>query len=121
MEGLAVTGQISGLVSSLGIVPTLVICVLTVFFVVRELKKENASTRKSISDLMERSDAKDRGISADVDDVRSQLASMQREFITKEEHYRDLEGWKSEISELRKAVADLPIEIIKLTRTIKGE
>ncbi|MBD5438469.1 MAG: hypothetical protein HDR37_07905 [Treponema sp.] len=119
MEGVAVTNQLVGLIASIGIAPTIVICALIIFFVIREMKKENSSTRKSISELMERSDSKDRSISTDVEDVRKQLQSIQKEYVTKEQHYRDLEGWKSEIGELRSAVANLPLEIIKIIKNIK--
>ncbi len=119
MEGYALTNHIAGLIASLGIPATIIICSLIIFFVLRELKKENTSTRKSISELMERSDSKDKSISTDVDDVKKQLQSIQQEYVTKEQHYRDLEGWKSEIGELRTSVANLPLEIIKIINNFK--
>lgn len=119
MEGVAVTNQLVGLIASIGIAPTIVICGLIVFFVIREMKKENSNTRRSIAELMERSDSSDKSISTDVDDVKKQIQTIQQEYVTKEQHYRDLEGWKSEIGELRASVANLPLEIIKIMNNFK--
>ena len=59
MEGLGLTKELVGLVSAIGIVPTLLICSVVLFFIIRELKKEHKQTMDSISSLRKHSDAKD--------------------------------------------------------------
>ena len=46
-----------------------------------------------------------------------QIRAIETTFLTREQHYRDFENWKSEIQELRTEVRNLPVQIINM---IKG-
>ena len=121
MEGLGLTKELVGLVSAIGIVPTLLICGVVLFFILRELKKEHKQTMDSISSLRKHSDAKDDELKQQIEAVENDLKYTQSETMSKEDHYRDVEGWKSSIDNLTQTVTNMPLEIIKVMQNLKGK
>ena len=121
MEGLGFTKEVVGLVSAIGIVPTLLICGVVLFFILRELKKEHKQTIESISSLRKHSDAKDAELKQRIEDVENDLKYTKTETMSKEDHYRDVEGWKSSIDNLTRTVTNMPLEIIKVMQNLKGK
>ena len=119
MEGLGVTKELVGLVSAIGIVPTVLICGVVLFFIIRELKKEHLQTMESITALKKHSDAKDDELKEKIEAVENDLKYTQSETMSKEDHYRDVEGWKSSIDILTKTVANMPLEIIKVIQNFR--
>ena len=108
IEGLGLTKELVGLVSAIGIVPTLLICGVVLFFILRELKKEHKQTMDSISSLRKHSDAKDDELKQQIEAVENDLKYTQSETMSKEDHYRDVEGWKSSIDNLTQTVTNMP-------------
>lgn len=121
IEGLGLTKELVGLVSAIGIVPTLLICGVVLFFILRELKKEHKQTMDSISSLRKHSDAKDDELKQQIKAVENDLKYTQSETMSKEDHYRDVEGWKSSIDNLTQTVTNMPLEIIKVMQNLKGK
>lgn len=121
IEGLGLTKELVGLVSAIGIVPTLLICGVVLFFILRELKKEHKQTMDSISSLRKHSDAKDDELKQQIEAVENDLKYTQSETMSKEDHYRDVEGWKSSIDNLTQTVTNMPLEIIKVMQNLKGK
>lgn len=121
IEGLGLTKELVGLVSAIGIVPTLLICGVVLFFILRELKKEHKQTMDSISSLRKHSDAKDDELKQQIEAVENDLKFTQSETMSKEDHYRDVEGWKSSIDNLTQTVTNMPLEIIKVMQNLKGK
>lgn len=119
MEGLGVTKELIGLVSAIGIVPTILICGVVLFFIIRELKKEHHQTIDSISSLKKHSDEADKRLDDKINNVVKDIKYMQTESMTKEDHYRDVEGWKSSIDTLTQTVANMPLEILKVIQNFK--
>lgn len=119
MEGLGLTKELVGLVSAIGIIPTLLICGVVLFFIIRELKKEHKQTMDSISSLRKHSDSKDDELKQQIEAVENDLKYTQSETMSKEDHYRDVEGWKSSIDNLTKTVTNMPLEIIKVMQNLK--
>ena len=119
MEGLGLTKELVGLISAIGIIPTLLICGVVLFFIIRELKKEHKQTMESISSLRKHSDAKDDELKQKIEAVENDLKYTQSETMSKEDHYRDVEGWKSSIDILTKTVANMPLEIIKVIQNFR--
>lgn len=119
MEGLGVTKELIGLVSAIGIVPTILICGVVLFFIIRELKKEHHQTIDSISSLKKHSDEADKKLDEKINNVVKDIKYMQSESMTKEDHYRDVEGWKSSIDTLTQTVANMPLEILKVIQNFK--
>jgi len=115
MEGMGIAKEVAGLVTAIGMVPTLIIVAITVFFVLREFKKQVAGVGKSIDRLREENAMRDEKILERVEHLEQEVKFVQRDYITKAEHYQDTEGWKTEIQGIRQEVAKLPIEILKLT------
>ena len=113
MEGLGVTKELIGIVSAIGIVPTILICGVVLFFIIRELKKEHHQTIDSISSLKKHSDEADKKLDEKINNVVKDIKYMQSESMTKEDHYRDVEGWKSSIDTLTQTVANMPLEILR--------
>ena len=118
MEGLGVTKELIGIVSAIGIVPTILICGVVLFFIIRELKKEHHQTMSSISSLREHSDTKDEELKLKIEAVENDLKYTQSETMSKEDHYRDVEGWKSSIDNLTQTVTNMPLEIIKVMQNL---
>lgn len=121
MESLGLTKELVGLVSAIGIVPTLLICGVVLFFIIRELKKEHKQTMDSISSLRKHSDAKDDELKVKIEAVENDLKYTKTETMSKEDHYRDVEGWKSSIDNLTQTVTNMPLEIIKVMQNLKGK
>lgn len=119
MEGLGLTKEVVGLVSAIGIVPTLLICGVVLFFILRELKKEHKQTIESIASLRKHSDAKDAELEQRIKDVENDLKYTKTETMSKEDHYRDVEGWKSSIDNLTQTVTNMPLEIIKVMQNLR--
>lgn len=119
MEGLGVTKELIGIVSAIGIVPTILICGVVLFFIIRELKKEHHQTIDSISSLKKHSDEADKKLDEKINNVVKDIKYMQSESMTKEDHYRDVEGWKSSIDTLTQTVANMPLEILKVIQNFK--
>lgn len=119
MEGLGVTKELIGLVSAIGIIPTILICGVVLFFIIRELKKEHHQTIDSISSLKKHSDEADKKLDDKINNVVKDIKYMQSESMTKEDHYRDVEGWKSSIDTLTQTVANMPLEILKVIQNFK--
>ena len=119
MEGLGVTKELIGIVSAIGIVPTILICGVVLFFIIRELKKEHHQTIDSISSLKKHSDEADKKLDEKINNVVKDIKYMQSESMTKEDHYREVEGWKSSIDTLTQTVANMPLEILKVIQNFK--
>lgn len=125
---MTLSSGVAGLVSALGILPTLIIIAIAGFFFFREIKKaltsleesvksRTASLEKQLTTLKAESDAKDEKIMAVITEHEKQIRAIETTFLTREQHYRDFENWKSEIQELRSEVRNLPVTIINM---IKG-
>lgn len=128
MEVMTLSNGIAGLVSALGILPSLIIVSIAGFFFFREIKKtltnleesvrnRTASLEKQLASFKAESDAKDEKIMTMIAEHEKQIRSIETTFLTREQHYRDFENWKSEIQELRSEVRNLPATIISM---IKG-
>lgn len=57
MEGMGIAKEIAGLVTAIGLVPTLIILGIIAFFIIREVKKENAATRNAVAGLEQKTGA----------------------------------------------------------------
>lgn len=119
MEGLGLTKELVGLVSAIGIIPTLLICGVVLFFIIRELKKEHRQTLESLTSLKKHSDEEDKKLDLKIETVAKDVKFMQSETMSKEDHYRDVEGWKSSIDTLTQTVANMPLEILKVIQSFK--
>ena len=75
----------------------------------------------SISSLRKHSDAKDDELKQQIEAVENDLKYTQSETMSKEDHYRDVEGWKSSIDNLTQTVTNMPLEIIKVMQNLKGK
>lgn len=73
----------------------------------------------SISSLRKHSDSKDDELKQQIEAVENDLKYTQSETMSKEDHYRDVEGWKSSIDNLTKTVTNMPLEIIKVMQNLK--
>lgn len=127
MEVLGVSSGIAGLISALGIIPTLIIISIAGFFFFREIKKaltiveesvkaRTTSLANQLSVLKEESDANDEKIMAILKEHEKEIRAIETTFLTREQHYRDFENWKSEMQELRAEVRNLPITILNMIK-----
>ena len=119
MEGIGLTRELIGLVSAIGIVPSILICGVILFFIIREMKKEHRQTLESLTSLKKHSDEEDKKLDLKIETVAKDVKFMQSETMSKEDHYRDVEGWKSSIDTLTQTVANMPLEILKVIQSFK--
>lgn len=130
MEGVAVATNIDKIITALGIPATLIILGVIAFFVIREVRKENELTRKTLdslksstenkmNELQKHSDEKDQEILDRLEKAEKEIKYIEHDYITKAEHYKDTEGWRSEIQGIRAEVTKLPLEILKLMKSEK--
>lgn len=119
MEGLGLTKDLIGLVSAIGILPSILICGVILFFIIREMKKEHRQTLESLTSLKKHSDEEDKKLDLKIETVAKDVKFMQSETMSKEDHYRDVEGWKSSIDTLTQTVANMPLEILKVIQSFK--
>lgn len=119
MEGIGLTKDLIGLVSAIGIVPSILICGVILFFIIREMKKEHRQTLESLTSLKKHSDEEDKKLDLKIETVAKDVKFMQSETMSKEDHYRDVEGWKSSIDTLTQTVANMPLEILKVIQSFK--
>lgn len=119
MEGISLTKDLIGLVSAIGILPSILICGVILFFIIREMKKEHRQTLESLTSLKKHSDEEDKKLDLKIETVAKDVKFMQSETMSKEDHYRDVEGWKSSIDTLTQTVANMPLEILKVIQSFK--
>lgn len=119
MEGIGLTNDLIGLVSAIGILPSILICGVILFFIIREMKKEHRQTLESLTSLKKHSDEEDKKLDLKIETVAKDVKFMQSETMSKEDHYRDVEGWKSSIDTLTQTVANMPLEILKVIQSFK--
>lgn len=119
MEGLGLTKDLIGLVSAIGILPSILICGVILFFIIREMKKEHRQTLESLTSLKKHSDEEDKKLDLKIETVAKDVKFMLSETMSKEDHYRDVEGWKSSIDTLTQTVANMPLEILKVIQSFK--
>lgn len=139
MEGVAVAKNIDGIITAIGLPAAVIILCVVAYFIIREVKKENESTRKTIDsfktetagqieglkkstnqkfdELKKHSDEKDEALNQRFDNLEKEVKFIQHDYVPKREHYQDTEGWKTEIQGIRSEVSRLPIELLKLMNT----
>lgn len=127
MEGVAAAKSIEGLITAIGLPATIIVLGVIAFFIIREVKKENEATRKSISSFKEEtnkkfdelkaySDERDKPLKEAIESLEKEVKYIQHDYVTKAEHYQDTEGWKTELQGIRQEVTKLPLEILKLVK-----
>ena len=78
-----------GFLREFGIIPVMLLMVMMVWFLLREIRLEVKSLLHKINELKVR-----------VEDTEQSL----KQFVTKEEHYQFISGWRAEFHEIRRAV-----------------
>ena len=80
------------------------------------VKARTTSLANQLSVLKEESDANDEKIMAILKEHEKEIRAIETTFLTREQHYRDFENWKSEMQELRAEVRNLPITILNMIK-----
>lgn len=138
MEGLSAVKEIISFVNEFGLIPLLLVVCIIFYFLNRDNKKSFekietsiSSLKDSISNVKELSDEEDKTIRSTLDNkfnllmeqisfLGKEIDYVGRDYVTKEQHYKDIEGWKSEINYLRKETSRMPYELVKLLMQQKG-
>lgn len=165
------TGDLLGLISDIGLIPTILIVSVALFFLHKEIKKSLTGLGTSIDKLRDSSSASLSKLKAEVesqelrqneklekieksfesgiekirlsteeslrllkseieernvrqdarmDALEKELKFIGREYVSKEQHFNDTEGWKSNLDSLRRDLAEIPIKMITLIKEIKA-
>lgn len=112
MEGMQVANAINGLIVSIGLVPSLLIAGVCIYFVIRETKKQTSALKEALSSMSKKSEAQDEKLENTLKELKTssdkaiktlsdEVKYIQTNYVTKEEHFRDFEGWRTEIKDLR--------------------
>lgn len=106
-EGIALSKELVGFITAIGIVPTILIMSVSFFFFFREIKKQINSLESSLSKHKEHTLEQDKQILALIKQNSDEIRYIEKSYIEKEQHYRDFEGWKSEIQNVSKLLIDI--------------
>lgn len=138
MEGLSAVKEIMSFVNEFGFIPVMLVICIIFYFLNKDNKKSFEKINQSISSLKEsienvknKSDDADKHIRVafekQFDKITEQLTLLGREidyigsaYIPKEQHYKDIEGWKAEINYLRKETSRMPYELMRLLMQQRG-
>ncbi len=120
-ESLKYADGLIGLVATIGLVPTLLIVGVAMFFIFREIRKNMASFSKKLDYQDKKIDAVEKAVEAKITDMENSIKYIEREYLTKEQHYKDIEGWKTEVQSLHNQINRLPLEMVKVMQGMKGD
>jgi hypothetical protein len=112
--------SILSFIEKIGTFPSLILIGVLLGFFVRELKENGrrdearakelkAFVAKEVQELREANDARHRQTDEAVEELARRLSSVEKDYLPRDEHYRDFSGWRAEINRL----CDLIIQVIK--------
>lgn len=98
-----------------GILPVFLFLIAILWFLLREIKNEfkliKTSLKNDIDKLKDElekfkqsSDAKDEKLTGMITQLENRIACVEKEYVSKNDHYRDLGGWREELREIRKLI-----------------
>ena len=101
-----------------GMAPVLIAVVFLLGWVVRELKengKKDEARAKDLKDSMtaemnamaKRFDDHLAETNKKVDDLRDRVSCVERDYLPREEHYKEFSGWRTEINNIRDLLVSL--------------
>jgi len=116
------TGTVMGLLQQFGIVPTIILIMMMTWFFLREIRKEVGTLKTQIdemrreflsalSDIKKRSDDGDERISVSVKEVETRVNCIEKEYVPRDDHYRDIGGWREEMMEMRGEIQQLQLAV----------
>ena len=92
------------LLGEYGVIPVFVLICVILWFFLREIKKEvsgiKTSVTSSIQDLEQRSDEQDEKILKELSRLDNEVRYIQKEYLRKEDHYKDMGGWRTDVNRL---------------------
>lgn len=62
---------------------------------------------------------RDRRQDARMDAIEKELKFIGREYVSKEQHFNDTEGWKANLDNLRRDLSEIPLKMITIMKEIK--
>ena len=96
-----------------GAVPTILAVLLAIWFFMREikgefkdLKSELNALKSELDEVKKASNRRDQKLQEMIDELRERIAGIERDYVTKEDHYKDLGGWREEIKEIRHLIME---------------
>lgn len=109
MDGISVSKEIVGLITSIGLVPAVVIFAVCLFFIFREIKKQNKSLENNLTAQREYFDEQCAKLDVKISGFNNEISYIEKNYVTKEQHYSDFEGWRAEIKDLRDLITQFLI------------
>lgn len=83
------------------------------------MEKLHASTAKANRELRSELEARNLRQDARMEVLEKELKFIEREYVSKEQHFNDTEGWKANLDSLRRDLAEMPLKMIALIKEIK--
>lgn len=126
MESLFVS-----ILGKFGIIPVVVFLIAVVWFLLREIKKEVSGIKASITAMKEdiaeklsaykdHSDQMDEKIEGQLGETAERLAFVEREYVSKEDLYQDLGGWREEIRETNQRIDTMRTDLTNSIQNYMG-
>lgn len=84
------------------------------------MEKMRLSTESSLRVLKGELEERNLRQDAKMDALEKELKFIGREYVSKEQHFNDTEGWKSNLDSIRRDLAEIPIKMITLIKEIKA-
>ena len=108
-------GIFAGFVKTYGTVGSLVFIGIIIWFFLREIKKDLALMQASVSsmrdellreiqELRDLSNARDDAIMEELKSMEEEIRFIHKEYLRKEDHYRDLGGWRAEFRDMQERI-----------------
>ena len=120
-ESLKYADGLIGLVTAIGLVPTLLLVGVAMFFIFREIRKNMSSFAKKLESQDKKIESIEKAVEDKFVTIETSIKYIERDFLTKEQHYKDIEGWKTEVQNLHNHITMLPLELVKVMQGMKGD
>jgi hypothetical protein len=114
-------------ISQYGTAPALLVIVAILAFQNRQMsetKKEQKSEidalkaslstqfQETLAALAKKQDERHKEHESDISDLQERMGCVERDYVSREEHYRDLSGWREEIRQLGERINSFVITIM---------
>jgi len=103
---VAALEKVMGIYSLLGPTATIVVVGVVLFFILREMKRQTSDLKTSITSLKKQSDDADTKLADQLQKLDDKIDYVEKNSVSRETYYKDLGGWRTDISELRKLLVD---------------
>ena len=86
MEGFSLTREMLAIITGVGVIPSIIIMGVCVFFIIRELKKSVSSFKDSLEVQKKMTTEEIKQLRALIDEQQKKLRCIEKDYLQKEQH-----------------------------------